>query len=785
MRYSSKPNGAGISSRELNRSMNLSIAAGCGFTLWFSVASTQPIFNVFFTNVFGASSAQLGLLVSLIQLSAVFHLLAIVVYGSLRTRKAYFIIMHMIHRVFALILALVAYMAGKKGVQSSYITLIIASVSLSWIFSNSSAAGWWSWMADLIPERMRGTFFGRRSSIMQIVNIIWFMGVSIVLDAFTAYNIFNVYAVIFLIGAAAGIADTILFIFVPEPPSEDTEKISFKDFLEPLGNGNFLLSAAASGLGVFAINVFAPFTSPYITSPIEVGAPNIWLGIMFVISQMMWILTVPFWGIIMDRFGRKPVVMIGCLVFVGYLGYIFLGPDNYTYLLPVIAIAAGLFAPAFWEGINQLMLSLTPSKNRTAYVSWNFAIIGLVSSGGAFLGGTIKDRTAHVSIPLTQNFSLTSIHFILFICVGLLIVTMILLGFVRERKGKELGFVVNRIARPGIFRTFASMGTLSGTGSSRSVAKALRSIDDSSQDLVLDDVMDRLYDPDPDVREEAARALGRIGSHEAVDALVDQLQDSESTIRTQAARALGKIGSREALPYLLEGINDPSEDVQNACTLALGYMGDEESVKRLLSIIRNMGSDRLAASGADAAGKLGAIEAVWEIVPRLHSSLNPVLTGQLSIALANLLGEPGQFYKLVTGKSGQRDSNIKSLFATALRRYPQMLRKVGGKPVASEIKTRIGKKLKSVKKSFDEEQYLASFAILKECVSLIAGSLAEGEREEGDYFRKLYLLDRKTALWWWFVQEASHLIDNATEEVVKNDVLIILFFLAGKPEPVR
>ena len=105
--------------------------------------------------------------------------------------------------------------------------------------------------------------------------------------------------------------------------------------------------------------------------------------------------------------------------------------------------------------------------------------------------------------------------------------------------------------------------------------------------------------------------------------------------------------------------------------------------------------------------------------------------------------------------------------------------------MASEIKTRIGKKLKSVKKSFDEEQYLASFAILKECVSLIAGSLAEGEREEGDYFRKLYLLDRKTALWWWFVQEASHLIDNATEEVVKNDVLIILFFLAGKPEPVR
>ncbi|MBB6481686.1 MFS transporter [Spirochaeta isovalerica] len=778
----SKQKSVKISSRVLNRSMNLSNIAGCGFTLWFSVASTQPIFNVFFTNVFGATSAQLGLLVSLIQLSAVFHLLAIVVYGSLQTRKTYFIIMHLIHRVFALILALVAYMAGRNGVQSSYITLIIFSVSLSWVFSNSSAAGWWSWMADLIPERMRGTFFGRRSSIMQIVNIIWFMGVSILLDTLTSFNIFNVYASIFLIGAAAGILDIVLFIFVPEPPSADTEKFNMKDFFEPLGNRNFLLSAVASGLGVFAINVFAPFTSPYITSPDAVGAPNTWLGIMFVISQMMWILTVPFWGIVMDRFGRKPVVMMGCLVFTGYLGYLFLGPENYIFLLPVIALAVGLFAPAFWEGINQLMLSLTPTKNRTAYVSWNFAIIGLVSSGGAILGGTIKDRTAHISFPLTESFSLTSIHFILFICVFLLIVTMILLSFVQERRGKELGFVVNRIARPGIFRTFASMGTLSGTGSSRSVAKALRSIDDSSQDLVVDDVMERLYDPDPDVREEAARALGRIGSHEAVDALVDQLQDRESTIRTQAARALGKIGNRDALPYLLEGINDSSEDVQNACTLALGYMGDEESVKRLLSIIRNMGSDRLAASGAEAAGKLGAIEAVWEIVPRLHSSLNPVLTGQLSIALANLLGEPGRFYRLVTGKSSQRESNIASLFSSATRRFPNMLKRISGSPVSPELKSKIAKKLKSLKKYFDNEEFLPAFAILKECVSLIAGNLAEGEKEGGDYFRKLYLIDRKTALWWWFVQEASHLINDAPEEVVKNDILIILFFLAGKQD---
>jgi len=770
-----------ISSRALNHSLQLSTIAGCGFTLWFSVASTQPIFNVFFTNILGATSAQLGLLVGMIQMSAVFHLMAIYVYGILKTRKQYFIIMHLIHRSFALILAFVTYMAGKNGVSSSSINIIIASITISWVFSNSSSAGWWSWMADLIPDKIRGSFFGRRSSIMQIVNILWFMTVSITLDTLTGINIYYVYTVIFLIGAVGGLLDIFLFIFVPEPLQEKAENITLKDFFEPLTNKNFVISSLSVGVGVFAINVFAPFTAPYITSPDTIGAPNTWLGIMFVISQMMWILVVPFWGVIMDRFGRKPVVMMGCLLFVGYLGYLILSPANFVYVLPVIALIVGLFAPAFWEGINQLMLILTPSKNRTAYVSWNFTIIGIVSSGGAYLGGIIKDRTEGIYIPITSNYSLTNIHFILIISVALLILTMIFLSFIKEHKGKELGFVVTRIARPAIFRTFVSMGTLSSTRNSISIAKALRSIDDYSQDLALEDVIERLYDPDSDVREEAAGALGRIGSQEAVQALIEQLQDRESTIRSQAAKALGKIGHIDALPFLLEGINDSSEDVQNACTLALGSMGDEKSVQRLLSIIKNIGSDRLAASGAEAASKLGAIEAVWEIVPRIHNSLNPVLTRQLAIALANLMGEPGHFYKYVTGKSSQRESNINTLFTKASNRFPNMVKTIKKEPLPAELKNRISKKIKSLKKYFDEEEYLTAYTLLKECVSIITGFLVEMEPGGKNYFRKLYLIDRKTALWWWFIEESSHKVEDAAEEVVKIDILIGLYYLSKKP----
>jgi hypothetical protein len=437
----------------------------------------------------------------------------------------------------------------------------------------------------------------------------------------------------------------------------------------------------------------------------------------------------------------------------------------------------GFFAPAFWEGINQLMLILTPTENRTSFVAWNFTIIGVVSSGGAYMGGIIKDRTEGIHIHVTNSFSLTNIHFILLISVFLLIVTMIVLSFIKEETAKDMSFVVNRIARPGIFRTYISMSTLSGTKSSVSVAKALRSIENYSQDLVLNDVIERLSDPDSDVRDEAASALGRIGAYEAVHPLIMQLQDKNSTIRSQAAKALGKIGHRDALTVLLEGLSDSSEDVQNACTLALGSMGDVDSVQRLLSIIKNIGSDRLAASGAEAASKLGAIEAVWEIVPRIHNSENPVLSRQLGIALANLLGESGHFYKYVTGKSSSRESNISALFTEASKDFPSYLKRIKKVSTPQVLKNSISKKIKALKKQFDEEHFLASYQLLKECVFLITDYLVEPEENERNYFRKLYLMDRKTALWWWFIEESSYLVQDASEEVVKIDILIGIYFL--------
>ena len=80
------------------------------------------------------------------------------------------------------------------------------------------------------------------------------------------------------------------------------------------------------------------------------------------------------------------------------------------------------------------------------------------------------------------------------------------------------------------------------------MARTLRRIDGEDGELVLREIVARLDDPSAEVREEAARALGRIGSREATEALAARLADPSSPIRIEAARALGGIGDEGRSP---------------------------------------------------------------------------------------------------------------------------------------------------------------------------------------------------------------------------------------------
>lgn len=102
-----------------------------------------------------------------------------------------------------------------------------------------------------------------------------------------------------------------------------------------------------------------------------------------------------------------------------------------------------------------------------------------------------------------------------------------------------------------------------------------------------------LAHPDPAVRWNAARALGKIGesAKPATAAIVAQLADPVPLVREHAAEALGDIGPAvaDAIPDLVKSLADPEWKVRKDAVRSLGQMGP--AAKSVLARVQAMKAD--------------------------------------------------------------------------------------------------------------------------------------------------------------------------------------------------
>ena len=97
--------------------------------------------------------------------------------------------------------------------------------------------------------------------------------------------------------------------------------------------------------------------------------------------------------------------------------------------------------------------------------------------------------------------------------------------------------------------------------------------DPVSSDVLVKRLIAALQDPDPDVRQNLATALAKIGPA-AVEPLTAALADELPERRAGAAYALGYIGNpaRSAMPKLLDALDDKDLDVRRQASYAISRL---------------------------------------------------------------------------------------------------------------------------------------------------------------------------------------------------------------------
>lgn len=377
------------------------IAAGFGI-VWFVMVQGLPL--IMLLEALGATGVMIGMISTLNQTAMLIQIPASLLADKLVHRKRFWFITVLLSKMLWLLPASMVLI--WKGSQHTVSVSILAAVACSALLIQSSAASWWSWMADLIPDHLRSRFWNIRQGLCTAVMLIvlglagWF------LDLFPKGN-FTGFGILLLLSAVFGVLESIIHLRVPEPaPSPAPAGISlFERLIRPLRDSNFRYFTLIMCIWFFGLGLIGPFTMVYLKQNFHALYSH--LSVIQMAGLLGSIGTSFYAGRLIQRAGIRTfgIVMMLLAPFF-HTVWFFLDHSSFTMTLPLtgdftcprfvfLIVCNSLMAGSVYAAVGMYQLnmltSIVPRDGRTIAMAMHWFLIGLVSAAAPLLAGRIKD----------------------------------------------------------------------------------------------------------------------------------------------------------------------------------------------------------------------------------------------------------------------------------------------------------------------------------------------------------------------------------------------------------
>lgn len=330
---------------------------------------------------------------------------------------------------------------------SDLLKLLIVFILGSQILGAIGGVSWLSWMAGLVPDEIRGRFFGLRNSILGGVAVAIILLGGRFLDWFPQHYPglprTRAFEILFMLAIVAGAISLWFLSRKPELPAAPGPRQKLAELYgAPLHHQNFRRFLRFAMLRAFATNIAAPFFVVYLLKDLHFSYTVV--GIFTILSALadltgMWI-----WGHLSDHFGNRPIIISATMVTTILPAiWVFTSTGEFSayFLIPMLHITGGFF----WAGYNlcaaNLVYRMAPSRGNAAFfASWSISI-GVAAGLGALTGGLM---TKNVDWLMESVFvTLDSGYKFIFLFSALLRVFPLLLArSIREEQGIPLRHAV-------------------------------------------------------------------------------------------------------------------------------------------------------------------------------------------------------------------------------------------------------------------------------------------------------------------------------------------------------
>lgn len=542
-------------------------------------------------------------------------------------------------------------------------TLFIGLFTLFHLFQAFSTPAWFSWLTDLIPERELPGFWGKRNTLVFVSGLLVSLALGIVIDL--PYDRGTILMFVLFAVALSGLTEVSFYTKVPAADTEKVVKLSiFSLVRETFSNQDFRAFVFFNGLYNFSVFLFVPFLFIHLDG---LGYSGFSIQTIIAIGSLGAMLGAMFWSGLAPITGNKSVLLI-CISLkaIAIFCLVFLTGESPWFAIGPLFFFDGFLNGGILTANFSLLGAETPQKNRSLFTAFYFSLTGLAGFAGALSSGFLMDGLPSLFEQM-GGVAITPFHLLLGISSILILLSSTLL---LPYRGHTQGTTWNTVAmliEGNPFLSFVRLTQLKGRSSLRD---RISFISRNRSRLFIADMLEAIDDASPAVRHAAVVSLGYISVPASVEALRPLVKNEESGLAVLATKSLGRLKAREAVPELLSALDSPDRALRSSAAWSLGIIRDRTSLKRLIQVLEKEESTSVAAALADALGSFGDLSVIPLILPRFKETLAHGMRLQFGVAMANMLGEVGEFYEYLDIERRQ-PGKITSRLAKEMRKLCQ------------------------------------------------------------------------------------------------------------------
>ena len=377
--------------REITHGLDLVIKEG--LTSEAMTTLTGGTFLMAMALLLGASNFQIGLVAALPTITNGFQIITTWLLQKYNNRRATAVIANGLARLPLLLIGMLPLIFSA---DTSFATIIFILV-FHYLFGSIAGASWNSWMKDLVPGDKLGSYFSRRTSRTQTLNVCLSLALALLLD-YIKDNYpgmeLRAYAVMFVLGGALGLFGTWLLSKTPEPVSYLPKENILKLYKRPLKDKNFRSLLRFQFCWTFALNIATPFMTVFLLKSLNLKLSTVIVAT--ICSQIAGIIAVKRWGKYTDQFSNKTILRIAAPL---YIACILMWPvaGLYSNIFIVIAVVillnilSGIASSGVNLSLNNIAIKLAPKNEAVVYLSAKSMMMSLTGAVSPLLGGFLAD----------------------------------------------------------------------------------------------------------------------------------------------------------------------------------------------------------------------------------------------------------------------------------------------------------------------------------------------------------------------------------------------------------